>query len=284
MTTKAKGTSISQKLLSIQKKTGVAYQILATSFLIERLVARLIAEESLRTSLVFKGGFVSLKVYESPRYTVDLDALLVKSNLEKTLEATKLAAERDLNDGVWFHFEEQIDLATQGEYGGIRQTYRAGIGERMKNIKKAQLVNFDLGIGDPVTPGPVSAKTQTLLSGEELSWSVYPVETIIAEKLHALVARGNANSRSKDVYDLRLFLPKADGQTLQTALKKCFSYRKTEFPASFSKILTELNTTILERGWVNAMVSIPDAPKFKVVFDEVIVQLAKLEKSFHWMH
>ena len=53
-----------------------------------------------------------------------------------------------MNDGVWFRFEGQIDLATQGEYGGIRHSYRAGIGEVLKNLKKAQVINFDLGIGD----------------------------------------------------------------------------------------------------------------------------------------
>jgi predicted nucleotidyltransferase component of viral defense system len=279
MTTKALGTSITQKLLGIQKKVGIPYQILATAFLIERLVARLVAEERLQKSLVFKGGFVSLKVYESPRYTVDLDALLVKSNLEKTLEAAKDAAAEDLADGVWFHFEEQIDLATQGEYGGIRQVYRAGIGERLKQVKKAQIVNFDLGIGDPVTPGPVATKTPTLLSGEELSWAVYPVETIIAEKLHALVARGDANSRSKDIYDLHLFLPKANPKILMDALTRCFAYRKTELPESLSDVLSKLNTMTLEKGWANAIFSVPNAPKFKGVFDELTAQIIKIEKS-----
>lgn len=90
-------------------KSGVRYENLVTAFLIERLVARMIANESLRKSLVFKGGFVSMKIYESSRYTVDLDALLLKSDIEKTLKQTKTAAEFDLNDGVWFHFESQID-------------------------------------------------------------------------------------------------------------------------------------------------------------------------------
>lgn len=279
MTTKALGTSIAQKLLGIQKKMGIPYQILATSFLIERLVARLINDEHLQKALVFKGGFVSLKVYKSPRYTVDLDALLVKSNLEKTLETAKEAAAEDLGDGVWFHFEEQIDLATQGEYGGIRQVYRAGIGERLKQVRKAQIVNFDLGIGDPVTPGPVAIKTPSLLSGEELSWAVYPMETIIAEKLHALVTRGDANSRSKDIYDLYLFLPKAHPKTLMDALSRCFTYRKTELPESLSDVLSQLNTTTLEKGWANAIFSVPNAPTFKTVFDELAAQIIEIEKS-----
>jgi hypothetical protein len=52
-----------------------------------------------------------------------------------------------------------VDLTTQGEYGGIRHIYRAGIVEILKNLKKAQVVHFDLGIGAPVTPGPLQADT-----------------------------------------------------------------------------------------------------------------------------
>jgi predicted nucleotidyltransferase component of viral defense system len=210
MSTKAKGTSVTQKLANLAKKRGARYEHVATEFLIERLVRRLVADKKLASLLVFKGGFVGLRVYNSSRYTVDLDALLRKSNLEATLTLTREAAETDLDDGVWFRFESQVDLEAQGEYGGIRQTFRAGFGELPKKLLKAQTINFDLGIGDPVSP--VSSKMMTLLSNEELSWSVYPIETIIAEKLHALVDRGELNSRSKDVFDLVAFLPKVKGR------------------------------------------------------------------------
>jgi len=279
MTTKAKGNSIRQCLLNIHKQTGVSFLNLETEFLIEHLVARLVSNEPLRESLVFKGGFVGLRVYQSSRYTVDLDALLMRSNLDNTLEKTKAAAEQDLGDGVWFHFEEQMDLATQGEYGGIRQVYRTGIGERLKNVKKAQIINFDLGIGDPVTPRPIATETRGLLSDEDLSWSVYPIETIIAEKLHALVVREEANSRSKDIYDLKIFLPKADKEVLKTALKKCFAYRGADLPQSFSEFLKSLNTAVLERGWPSAVASILDAPQFKTAFAELISHLEDFERE-----
>ena len=115
MTTKAKGESVRQKLTTISKKREAKYKDVETVFLIERLVARLIADKKLSDRLLFKGGFVGLKVYESPRYTVDLDALLVKSNIEQTLEQVRNQAAHDLDDGAWFRFEAQVDLATQGE-------------------------------------------------------------------------------------------------------------------------------------------------------------------------
>lgn len=279
MSSKAKGTSVTQKLLALQSKAGVPFANIATAFLIERLVARLIANKELRKSLVFKGGFVSMKVYASQRYTIDLDALLLKANIEETLQQTKVAAELDLEDGVWFKFEEQVDLETQGEYGGFRQVYRAGIGPELKNLKKAQIVNFDLGIGDPVTPGPTKATTTALISGEEISWSVYPIETMIAEKLHALISLGAANSRSKDVYDLSIFLPQAEPKTVAEALKKTFAFRSTDLPADFADAVSRLDTKALERGWNRAVASIQDAPKFQEAFAKVVSLLEQFDRK-----
>jgi predicted nucleotidyltransferase component of viral defense system len=280
MTTKSKGESVRQKLTTISKKLGVKYKEIETVFIIERLVARLIADKHLASHLVFKGGFVGLKIYESPRYTVDLDALLVKSNIESTLELVKQQAESDLNDGVWFRFESQTDLATQGEYGGIRHSYRAGIGEVLKNLKKAQVIHFDLGIGDPVTPGPQKKQTPSLLSGsDDINWSVYPIETICAEKLHALISHGDQNSRSKDVHDLAIFLPKVDGPTLKEALKRSFDFRSTDLPKSFHAEIKNLNTDRLERGWASAVDSIPNAMSFKTAFEKVVKLIGEIEAN-----
>lgn len=274
-TTEAKANSVTQKLIALSKKKNTSFANLKTAFLIERLVARLVAEPKLRKALVFKGGFVGLRVYDNDRYTIDLDALLLKADLAQTLELTKLAAETDLADGVWFRFQDQIDLATQGEYGGIRQIFRVGFGNVLKDLSKAQMVNFDLGIGDPVTPAAVSTTVSSFISDEQLSWSIYPVETIIAEKLHAMVARGDANSRSKDVYDLVRFLPMADDKILSQALKNCFEFRKTALPESVAELLAGLDTGILEKGWVSATASIETAPKFKTAFAALIDLLRK---------
>ncbi len=280
MTTKAKGTSIRQKIIDLGKKLGVHPRDLETLFMIERLVARLITDKQLASRLVFKGGFVGIKIYESPRYTVDLDALLVKADIESTLKLVKENAEKDLNDGVWFRFEDQVNLATQGEYGGIRHSYRAGIGEVLKNLKKAQVIHFDLGIGDPITPGPLQKQTPSLLTGnDEISWAVYPIETICAEKLHALISHGDQNSRSKDVHDLAIFLPKTDGPTLKEALKNCFDFRSTDLPKSFSTEIKNLNTDWLERGWASATDSIPNAMSFKTAFEKVVQLIGELEEK-----
>ena len=108
---------------------------------------------------------------------------------------------------------------------------------------------------------------------------MYPIETICAEKLHALISHGDQNSRSKDVHDLAIFLPKVNALTLNEALKRSFAFRSTELPKSFYKELKKLNTERLERGWVSAVDSIPNAMSFKTAFEKVLKLLNKLETS-----
>ena len=259
--------SIATKLSKLSRSVGVSYQSIATSFLLERLLARLTLNQHLAKCLVFKGGYVGLRVYNSARYTIDLDALLVKADVAATMKQTATAIESDIDDGTWFVLESQVDLKTQGEYGGIRQIFRAGIGEQPKDIRRTQIINFDLGIGDPVTPGPVKTKISELIGEGELSWQVYPIETILAEKLQTLIDRGADNSRAKDIFDLFFYISKANAETLKQAMNRCFDYRGTVIPTDPVRFLSKIDKSLLIQGWKGATASLKDAPTFDEAFD-----------------
>ena len=97
---------------------------------------------------------------------------------------------------------------------GIGWIYKGGLGDEIPKKGKYQFFHIEIGIGDPITPAAISLKTEYLLGSGDLSWKVYPPETILAEKLHTLVARGSENSRSKDIYDVYIFLPQVNRETL----------------------------------------------------------------------
>ena len=277
MSLKDQARSISQKISNIARTRNTAYINVLTEFLIERLLVRIVSDKNLQEALVFKGGFVSLKIYSSPRYTVDLDAVLKKSNIRQTLARVRKAVEQDFGDAVWFRCESETNLTTQGEYGGIRLLFRSGVGEVLKDLKRAQVLNFDLGIGDPIIPAPVQEETQTLLGPDPIHWQVYPIETVIAEKLHALIVRGSDNSRSKDVFDLQLFLPKANGKKLRAALKACFGYRKTELPKNLAAELQKIDLKLLSMGWASATASIKNAPTCEEAFRILVSNIRTLK-------
>ena len=270
--------SISKKLSTLSKKLSVSFPKIFTEFILERLTVRLLLDADLGSRLIFKGGYVSLRVYESPRYTVDLDALLRNGSLESILKAAQTTAEKDVGDGVWFRLETTIDLETQGDYGGLRLVFRTGLGEVLPNRKRAQIINLDIGKGDPVVPGPVEVETPFLLGGGKISWSVYPAETTVAEKLHALVVRSSESSRSKDIFDLNLLLAKCDPVTLKKSVAETFRFRGDSVPKNLVEHLQRIDCKLLKMGWASAVGEIPNAPDFDEEFAELIGQLKVIWK------
>ncbi len=278
MSLKDQAKSVAKKISNISAQRGTDYLNVLTEFLIERLIARLMHDRDLKGAIVFKGGYVGLKVYRSPRYTIDLDAVLQGLFRDSAVERIQALAERDLGDAVWFKFETTIKLETQGEYGGTRMAFRAGIGEILSDIRRAQAINFDLGVDDPITPGPVEQITPSLLDKTSISWQVYPIETAIAEKVHALAERGSENSRAKDIYDLHLFLQQADPQLLNKALLITFRHRKTDLPSDLPKFLENIDLSLLKRGWPSAVSSVKNPPSLEDAF-KIIVQTLRRNKD-----
>jgi hypothetical protein len=70
---------------------------------------------------------------------------------------------------------------------------------------------------------------------------VYPIETVIAEKLETIVSKGVLNSRMKDFYDLRILSQEFefDGSNLSKAIKATFERRGTNIPIEHPIVFTE---------------------------------------------
>jgi len=270
--------SLKEKLKGLARKKRVTYNALYQELLLERAVARLSTSKELAQHLTFKGGMVSVKCYGSSRYTMDVDAVLHKISIEEGIQLVIQAMKTVLNDFIWYSFQEKIDLQTQNKYGGVRLEYRGGIGDVLpKNIDKHSLVKIDIGIGDPITPERIQHSLQPIIHNEPISWSVYPPESTFAEKLHALIDRGDLNSRSKDIYDLSLLCDLVCNETLRIAIYNTFSYRKTKVPQDIVKILIELDTSWLEQGWLNATDGIEPPPNFQKCYKKVLEFMRKLK-------
>ena len=266
---------IKVRLASYAAQQHIPYDRVLTLFLLDRAAHRLTLDEVLVRSLVFKGGFVNVRVYSSPRHTTDLDAVLNSLDHAAAERLAKAAMERELADAVWFRFTESVDLKTQNEYGGLRLIFRSGLGEMPAKLERAQLIHIDLGTGDPVTPGPVALTTPFTLGGGSLSWQVYPVETMLAEKLHALITLGERNSRSKDVFDIVLLLPKADRAVLVKAIHSTFTYRGDLVPVSASGTLAAMDRSQLQRGWASAVGSVSGSRSFDETLAIIIAKLGE---------
>ena len=80
-------------------------------------------------------------------------------------------------------------------------------------------LSIDIATGDVITPGEIKYFYPLMFEERTLPIYSYNVETIIAEKLQALVNLKGLNSRTKDFYDL-FFLFKQNQKHFDTAIAK----------------------------------------------------------------
>lgn len=126
------------------------------------------------------------------------------------------------------------EIKKDSEYVGTRVLVHA----RMDNVRLK--IQIDFGVGDVMVPGPRLIEYPVFLDGETIQLLAYPIESSIAEKLQAMVALGNANSRMKDFYDVWTCSSHLDfdTDTLLKAIDATFKNRETAVPAKDLEALT----------------------------------------------
>ena len=213
-------------------------QLALIRYAIERLLYRL-GLSSYRGEFVLKGAMLfSLWAPTPYRSTGDLDLLGFGDPAPERIvsvfrEICSLAA---ADDGVVFKPETiQAHAARlEEEYSGIRLTIDAEIaGARLP-------LQIDIGFGDIVTPGIQDIDYTSLLGMPLPHLRAYPPETVVAEKLQALVALGLLNSRMKDFFDLWAISETFAfaGSTLVHAIQATFERRATTIPLQMPAALT----------------------------------------------
>lgn len=241
--------SVRQRLLVLGQKQCEPFDLILTRYGIERLLYRL-GRSSHVDRFLLKGAML-FRVWRdfSHRPTRDVDLLGFSSaetnDLEEIFrELCLLQVEPDgllfLPDSVKAEF-----IREQAVYGGIRVTLEARLGNARMPIQ------CDVGFGDAVTPAPEEIEFPALLDFPAPRLRSYPIYTVIAEKLEAIVLLGETNSRMKDFYDL-WFLSREfefDGNTLVAAIRATFARRKTKLPESMQPVLGSEFANIKSVQW-----------------------------------
>lgn len=262
MSENKKAQSIKNQLKNLADKKGsLPINELRIILTIERIVARLDASSKIKKHLIFKGGFVLLKILESDRFTLDLDALCRGIQSDEARLFILEALQIDLKDGFWFGDIKVTDLEDQGDYGALRFDCAFQIGEPPDNknkIRKLSRIHFDVSFGDKVPNRLATISSPSMLpDGEPLSWKAYPLEFIYSEKLQTFVKRGSENSRGKDLYDMVLLFESCkENENLLDAIKATFQTRQTNLPRSFYIFSKEINTRQFKSSW--GAVHLPD--------------------------
>lgn len=227
------GKSVRSKLLNIAKKEDVFYQTILTRYFLERLLYRM-SQTKYRSNFYLKGGAL-MYAYEkfAARPTLDIDFL---GNNISNEGVTIVAVFKEIcsvpyeEDGINYDTDNITaqNITEFKDYHGIR----LNIPVRMDTI--AQVLTMDIGFGDVITPSPTDLDYPVLLDYlPRVSIMAYSLETVIAEKMHAIVDLADQSSRMKDYYDLYTILSKEkyDNATLQEAIVRTFENRHTTYDA-----------------------------------------------------
>lgn len=224
------GASVRQRLLNVRDKMGEDFNALLTQFAIERFLYRL-SRSSFSDRFVLKGAML-FRVWSGSlhRPTKDVDLLgfgepTPASVASMMREIISTAVE---DDGITFDegSVQAEEIRENDDYGGIRATFTATLDKAIIPLQ------VDVGFGDAITPGAEEHTYPVLVGMAAPKLRMYPVETVIAEKLEAAVKLGMVNSRMKDFYDLLVIFrrfPYDDG-ILARAIGETFARRGTPLP------------------------------------------------------
>ncbi|MEI7464154.1 MAG: nucleotidyl transferase AbiEii/AbiGii toxin family protein [Burkholderiales bacterium] len=224
------GASVRQRLLNLAHARGQPMELLLTRYALERLLYRLSVSPH-RERFVLKGAMLLATWFDEPhRATRDVDLLGFGDAAEEALLGTfREIMAVEVDDGVSFDLKGLTieAIREEVEYGGSRiRTTAALAGARIP-------ITVDIGFGDAVEPGVEDIDLPVLLDMPSPHLRAYPPETVIAEKLHAMVVLGRANSRMKDYYDVWMLTSAFDieHERLSRAIVATFARRSTVIPA-----------------------------------------------------
>ena len=190
------------RIKNVAKENKADARTLMRIYMMERFLER-VANSQYKDNFIIKGGMlVTAMVGVALRSTMDIDTSIKNQNLsaEDARQVVNEIKDIDLGDGVTFEVKEVSNIMDEMEYPGIRFTMNAIMGKLVTPMKS------DLSTGDVITPRAIEYNYKLLLDDRSINLWSYNLETILAEKLQTVLARGLLNTRMRDYYDIKTLL------------------------------------------------------------------------------
>lgn len=233
--------SLRGRARALAEEYGLSAQEVVQRYFFEHLLMRL-AVSRYRRKFILKGGLLlSSMLGVAQRTTMDMDATVRSMSLD---DATLSAALREIcsievDDGIAYELGRIESIREGDDYGGLRAHVSAVYGRMRTPLK------VDVTTGDAITPGEVEYSFPTLFGDGTVDIMAYPLETLVAEKYEAIVKRGAATTRARDLYDIatlfRLYAERIDWGTLRNAVRRTADRRGSlSLMADYARISEEI--------------------------------------------
>ena len=220
----SKQMSFKSMIKRIADEEQIPAQVVLQNFMFERFFARL-SKTPIREKLIIKGGtLISQFLGLSKRTTMDIDLTLQGATLfeESIREHLKSILDMDLDDGITWEMKSISPIRHDDLYGGFRVKLNAA-------YEKIIVPFFiDISTGDVITPAPQDFIFMSRFSPNgNFRIKAYTVETIMAEKIEAILSLGILSTRPRDYYDVHMLLStvKYDESNLSKALHLTATHR-----------------------------------------------------------
>ena len=231
------GASVRARLLDLSRARKDEFQLVLSEFAIERLLYRLGASRH-ADDFVLKGAML-FRMWSSDRHraTWDLDLLGRGANGVAAVVAVlhDLCA-MTVADGIAFDLDTIVGEELRGatDFAGVRVRLEARLADARIPMQ------IDVGFGDAATPAPRLRSYPTLLDHGAPSILAYERDTVVAEKLDAMITLGITNSRMKDFFDVHLLASQFafDGLVLASAIRASLAQRDTPITEALPVALT----------------------------------------------
>lgn len=189
---------LKDKVRNLSKGKSDVAQGLIRNFIMERFLER-VSLSNYKNNIILKGGMlVASLVGLNIRSTMDIDTTVKALPLNEE-DARKIIEEIcniEVDDGVSFQITSSKKIMEDFDYPGIRMMLEAKL-DRMK-----QPFKIDISTDDAITPRAIDYEYKLMFEDRKISMLTYNVETLLAEKMQTVLARGLANTRMRDFYDI----------------------------------------------------------------------------------
>ena len=218
-------------------------------YFMERLLER-IASSEYKEKFVIKGGILASSLLGvDMRTTMDIDITvkalpLTDADIQRFINAI---CNIDVGDGVVFRITHTEQIMDDFDYPGIK-VHLEGLFEGIR-----QPIKIDVSTDDVITPKAIEYDYKLMFEDRAIKLMTYNTETLLAEKMQTILARGIANTRLRDFYDIYMITMNLDfsWDTLVAAFGATCQKRNTLFSAersdSILKLIAEDNT--LKENW-----------------------------------
>jgi len=230
--TSGNAESIRHRLRNELRRRGEDVTLGLQKYAVERFLYRL-GRSPHRERFVLKGATLFAIWGTAYRPTRDIDFTGYGSAEEEDVirDFREICTTTDEVDTLVFDLDAITaePIHDESEYNGFRIRLKAMLGNSSISVQ------IDVGFANAIVPGPEEVEYRTILGDPPPRILAYPRESVVAEKLHAMVILGERNSRYKDFYDLYAMANNFsfDKDTLVRAVCATFERRATRIDAAF---------------------------------------------------